>query len=304
MNVRARSGDIEFYVTPTYSLDDLRRVQARSIEMFQEISAILNRHDISYTLGYGSLLGQVRHSGYIPWDDDIDLFIFEEDYARAILHLRRELPTNLLLHDKRNDPIYWVTWVKVRDLHSDTVESMWKIDRQLRYHGVAIDLIRVVTLTIGRHRHSPVIKELTARKNRRAKAHTSQSAPRRMLDLPLLAVVTSVLRVRIIYHRLRRKLGRRQLLVAAPGTIIEQTFKYDDMFPIRDGGPLFEGMTVPTPKNPDGVLRSMYGDFRTLPPLDERIPHFESVRFFADGVAPHDDGHGRNLSSRLRHFLV
>ena len=254
--------------------------------MFQHISAILDRHGIAYTLGYGSLLGQVRHAGYIPWDDDIDLFIFDEDYARAILHLRRELPQDLLLHDTRNDPIYWVTWVKVRDLHSDTVESMWKIDQKLKYHGVAIDLLRVATTTVGKHHHSSAIKQLTSRKNKQVKALKSRSGMRQILSLPRSTAVTLVLRALIVYHRLRRKLGGKALLVAAPGTIIEQTFAYDDMFPIRHGGPLFEGMTVPTPNNPEGVLRSMYGDYKSLPPLEDRVPHFESVRFFGDDDAP------------------
>jgi lipopolysaccharide cholinephosphotransferase len=297
MNVLTRKDDIDFYVTPTYSAEDLRRVQIRSIEMFQQIAAILDRHGIAYTLGYGSLLGQVRHSGYIPWDDDIDLFIFDEDYARAILHLRRELPEDLILHDKRNDPIYWVTWVKVRDLHSDAVESMWKIDRKLRYHGVAIDLLRVTTTTVGKHRRSPVIKELTASEKRQVKKHESRRGLRRMLSLLRLTVVKLVLRALVAYHRLRRKLGAKTLLVAAPGTIIEQTFAYDDMFPLRKRGPLFEGMTVPTPKNPEGVLRSMYGDFRSLPPLEDRIPHFESVRFFGDDDAPEGADAGSSQES-------
>lgn len=287
MNVLASRGDIEFYVTPTYTVEDLERVQARSIEMFQHISAILDRHGIAYTLGYGSLLGQVRHAGYIPWDDDIDLFIFDEDYARAILHLRNELPDDLLLHDKRNDPIYWVTWVKVRDLRSDTVESMWKIDQKLRFHGVAIDLLRVstTTATVGKQRHSPVIKQLRAREKRQTKLHESRKGVRRMLSFPRLAAARLVLEALIAYHRLRRKLGNQALLVAAPGTIIERTFAHRDMFPIRKRGPLFEGMTVPTPNNPEGILRSMYGDFESLPPLEDRVPHFESVRF-SDDDAP------------------
>lgn len=293
MNVLTRQGDLEFYVTPTYSLEDLHRVQSRSIEMYEQIAAILDRHDVAYTLGYGSLLGQVRHGGYIPWDDDIDLFVFEKDYGRAILHLRRELPDDLLLHDKRNDPVYWVTWVKVRDLRSDAVESMWKIDRKLRYHGVAIDLIRVTTTTVGRHRRTPEIKKWTARRKRRITAHQSRRGVRRLLNLPNVAAITIVSRAVIAYHRLRRKLGSKALLVAAPGTIIEHTFDYDDVFPIRDDGPLFEGMTVRTPRNPERVLRSMYGDFRRLPPLEDRVPHFESVRFFDDDDAGAVDVAGR-----------
>ena len=286
MSILEREGEIEFFVSQTYTLDDLHKVQAKSIEMYRKIAAVLDRHNIAYTLGYGSLLGQIRHSGYIPWDDDIDLFIMSSDYGRAILHLRRELPGDLLLHNRRNDPVYWVTWVKVRDLSTFTLESMWKIDRKFKYHGVCIDLIRVVPTTAGKYRHGPRVKELAASLEKSRDAHFALRGQQRLADFPRFAAAEVKHRIQLGYHKLKRSQGKEKLLIAAPGTIIERSFRYDDMYPIRTDGPLFEGMQVNTPNNPEGVLRSMYGDFMSLPPLEDRQPHFESVEFFEEGDSP------------------
>ena len=271
----------EFQVTESYPLEDLLRVQDRSLEMFRAIVEILDRHDVAYTLGYGSLLGMVRHQGYIPWDDDIDLFIMRHDYGRAILHLRRELPRHLILHDKRNDPVYWVTWVKVRDLRSFGLESTWKIDRRFKFHGVAIDLIPVVPATTGDQaygskskRYGPELAKLAEPGN--------QGVRDRIRGLPRKAVKRARLTAALGLAKVERRMRRKATLIAAPGTVIETSFAYDDFFPIRKGGGQFEQMAVNAPNNPEKVLTAMYGRYQELPPLESRMPHYEYVRFYDD----------------------
>lgn len=280
MTILESAGNTEFYMTSTYTIDDLHRVQARSLEMFHSIKRVLDDHGIDYTLGYGSLLGQARHGGFIPWDDDIDLFIMDYHYARAILALRAELPKDLLLHSKRNDPIYWVKWVKVRDLKSSTVESLWKIDNKFRFHGICIDLIRVTESTLGQKRHTPRIQELTTSMKSDLKRKKPVDGRRRVGVLISKTTTSLVYKARIGYHRLLRKLERKRILVSAPGTVIERTFDYNHMFPITTNSRQFEGISVNSPHKPQLVLQALYGDWEALPPLEKRVPHFESVRFF------------------------
>ena len=68
-----------------YTQEDVKKVQKRLLEMAVVIRDILEAHQIPYFITYGTLLGAVRHKGFIPWDDDFDLYLFDE-----IIHIKEE----------------------------------------------------------------------------------------------------------------------------------------------------------------------------------------------------------------------
>ena len=69
-------------------MNDLKAVQQRlwetELDILDVIDKVCAEHGIRYSLGYGSLLGAVRHGGFIPWDDDLDIMMPREDYERLI----------------------------------------------------------------------------------------------------------------------------------------------------------------------------------------------------------------------------
>lgn len=273
-------GDIEFYTSDDYTLEDLLRCQQKSKEMVEIIIDIFDRHGIDYFMAHGSLLGMVRHKGFIPWDDDCDLFLFDSQYARAIEILRRELPNDMIVHNKRTDPIYWCKWTKIRDAHSDTEESLWKIDRKLKYHGICIDLLRITPMRKGEYiyfkKSGKIIKSLNAAKS------IVKSKNRRFIRRLYCFVKFCLHKLRLTALRVVTFFLREKMLYANLGTIIEAEMKYKDVFPLQTKAYPFEDLMVNAPKNPDGVLKSMYGDYMKLPPLEKRLPHFSKVRFFDD----------------------
>ena len=66
---------------------------AAEIEVLEVVAEICNRHNIQYFADYGTLLGAVRHKGFIPWDDDIDISMFRSDYERFLKIAPAELPS-------------------------------------------------------------------------------------------------------------------------------------------------------------------------------------------------------------------
>lgn len=77
----------------------MKRVWAAQLEVLHEIDTICERHQIKYFAQWGTLLGAVRHHGFIPWDDDLDICMLREDYVRFLHYAGQELPQGYQVHD-------------------------------------------------------------------------------------------------------------------------------------------------------------------------------------------------------------
>ena len=87
-----------------YSQQNLRACQLKQLAILEEIDKICKRHKIEYWLDGGTLLGAVRHGGFIPWDDDIDIGMSQEDEKRFEEIAPKELPDWLYLQTPQSDP--------------------------------------------------------------------------------------------------------------------------------------------------------------------------------------------------------
>lgn len=96
-----------------YDPETLRRLQLALLEMLHEIDDVCRKHDITYFLDSGSALGAVRHGGFIPWDDDIDLGMMREDYERFLAIAPKALPKNLRLVEPATTEHYSPMFAKV-----------------------------------------------------------------------------------------------------------------------------------------------------------------------------------------------
>lgn len=81
----------------------LRKLQLIDIEILRNVVAILDKNNLQYYMIAGTLLGAVRHHGFIPWDDDIDIAMPRKDYEQFLAKNSNELPNNLHVKNFRND---------------------------------------------------------------------------------------------------------------------------------------------------------------------------------------------------------
>ena len=98
----------------TFTKDTLRKVQLKQLEILLEVKRICNKHHIDYQLCGGTLLGAVRHGGFIPWDDDIDITMLRDDYERFLDVAPGEISDRYHIESPESHPNYIFSYCKVR----------------------------------------------------------------------------------------------------------------------------------------------------------------------------------------------
>ena len=120
-----------------------RALQLKELAILREIDRIWRRHDIVYWLDGGTLLGAIRHGGFIPWDDDIDIAMRREDLPRFVEACRSDLPEGLVIQSPETDNNLRMPIYKVREVNSFFVE--YDDDFHLDYaKGVFVDIFPMI----------------------------------------------------------------------------------------------------------------------------------------------------------------
>ena len=258
----------DFPVTPEYPLEDVRRVQKRLLEMAVFTSDVLKEAGIKHSLALGSLLGAVRHKGFIPWDDDLDFWVEDERYEEALELLRERVPNDMIIHDQLTDPIYWPEWSRVRDLKSETIFSQYSNDNHYKYRGVCVDLYRMYVVDETELPYFWLRKRLANVQAKFERGILREDEVKEYYDW-----IDGMWQRGFIEYQ-RRFHG--QLVTDDFGWELEEV---GDFFPL--GEMEFEGVMFPVPKNPYPLLDAVFRDkWREPPAFEERLCHYSQVKFF------------------------
>lgn len=246
----------------------LRQAQHRMLYILQEIDKVCRRHHISYILDGGSLIGAVRHGGFIPWDDDLDIAIMLDDYDRLKKYLIDELPDNLLFQDFHTDPNYPTLIAKVRDRNSFFEE----VDcPKIKDRGIFVDIIpmeKVPSLkwkaTID-YWFGHCIRAI----------HNYTTPLDKFRSILFLPFAYSMMQLTRFFNRFSssRQIAHRYGWQAYGG------FSLEDTFPVKDMQ--FEGMMVMVPHNPHAVLTALFGNYMQLPPKEKRPQHAGKIEIYS-----------------------
>ncbi|MCH9740417.1 MAG: LicD family protein [Epsilonproteobacteria bacterium] len=248
----------------------LREAQLIMLEMLVEFDAICSKHNLQYWLDSGTLLGAVRHQGFIPWDDDIDLSMPMEDYNKFIEIADDELSDAIFFQTMKSDSAFKFDYIKLRSNRATIVEFHEK-DREVGYHqGVFVDIFPMLTVEntpFHQQYYSDVFKLIRSVSS--VSLHTPEGKDNPLSRKNLIASLESMHQGwdnesnKVIY-------GGEMPDVAA-------WFDQNKIFPLKKIE--FEGLSFPVPNDPNHYLGSIYSfNYMELPPLDKRTIHAHEIK--------------------------
>ncbi len=274
--------------TRSISLDELKRID---LEVFQVFHDFCVAHNLRYYLAGGSLIGAIRHKGFIPWDDDIDILMPRPDCLKLI-----ELSNNGMLDSYRKldcveiDTDCSSNIIRIYDNRTKVVFENYRIQLKV---GCWIDIFPMDGLpknAFKRKLHFNIVRGFLVMYyacitkfgiERRSKLKTVLQYGM----LPVLPLIRAVGHKRLL--RWLNKLVRRydfedcEYVAVVMGSGKEhEMLKRKDMEPATTVE--FEGQQFYTMANYETYLRNMYGDYMTPPPEDKRVSRHEIKAYWID----------------------
>ena len=241
----------------------LRRLQLRMLDILIEIDRICRRHQIRYWLSSGTLLGAVRHRGFIPWDDDLDIEVLREDYQNLLEVLHRELPKHLVVQTYDTDKNYAYLYAKIRDKNS-YVKEKYLINQQFLYQGAFVDIFPVEPSPLFLCRFSRVLYNRLCLNSCLRKGSVNRSLFK-MFRVLLSKIVFPFFRFIAYFYP-------RNVMHYSYGINFIDSINRKDIFPLQEIE--FEGYSFFCPNNPDSYLRTLYGSYMQIP--KEKEVHIEN----------------------------
>ena len=261
---------------------ELKQIQDLEIGAMCELDRICRKYNLKYTLAGGTLLGALRHDGFIPWDDDMDVNMLRSDFLKLREIAPKELRQRYFYQSSQTDPEYLYFFDKIR-INDTTFKEAVLADKKI-HHGVYIDIFPVDDILDAnsqqaqdqlkefKHWRSGLMGKYLDIKNRPVSVQLKQA----LLKLLYLPYSTKELLARA--EKTIQKYNNRQLTTVRCfcGTDVDKEVllksNYENIVE-HD----FAGHKFFIPQNADALLRQKYGDYLKLPPKDQQKTQHDLV---------------------------
>jgi lipopolysaccharide cholinephosphotransferase len=255
---------------------DTQAERTIQLAIIKAVDLFCKEHDITCLLAYGSLLGAVRHGGYVPWDDDVDLAMPREDYERFLKEFSH--PTFQVYSLQTNQNCRY-PFAKVYDTRTEVFEGAF---HSISEYGVNIDIFPIDKIPEQRFCQYVLLKRLwfwlNILKIRISRVCSIMTKKQNLIiaigNLFFFWLSSASLARKIndiAYKYQNYKTSKVGCLVWGYGIkeIVDASL-YDSSVQMK-----FEALQLSVPQGYEKILTSLYGDYLTLPPIHERVTHHD-----------------------------
>ena len=275
-------------------MNNIDLLHEADLDIVKDVVDICNRYNLKYYMLGGTMLGAIRHKGFIPWDDDIDLGMPRDDYEKLLSIANDVLPKRLRLVNYRNNPNYQYYITRILDTETKVEEE--RIGNDNRYTNASIDIFpidgtpnnkllrKVYFFRVLFHRAmmSLCYKDSIDRKRPRGKAE-------RMLLWIMERVPVEKMTTPYKQKEKIDKLLRKQKIEGSEyiGNIMG-AYRTKEIVPSYFYGEgkmyQFEDIELRGLDKYDEYLTWTYGDYMKLPPEDKRKTHFKILEIHGEKI--------------------
>ena len=249
---------------PTTSLP---QHQSALLQLLTEFDRVCRALEIPYVLFAGTLLGAVRHQGFIPWDDDLDVLMLREDYDRFLDRAETILDRESFFLQKEFSPHWPLFFSKLR-LNGTTCLEKYHPKDPLTHQGIYIDIFpcdRAAATDPGRKLQFFASKVIIAKSLDKRGYDTDSRGKKLFMALCRLLPAAPFL---ALARRGRSDSPLVHTFLAGARSYQKNVFPRSWLS--AGGEAAFEGASFPIPREWDKLLDLLYGDYMTLPPPEER----------------------------------
>ena len=267
----------------SYNKTELKTLQQIEIEMLMQIKKICEQNNIEYFLLGGTALGAQRHEGFIPWDDDIDIGMTRDNYNKFLKITSHIKLDGYFIQTPETDSNTPFPYVKFRKNNTKFIE--W-CNRNIDMHqGIYIDIFPYDNipdsedLRYKQFKKVQILSKMYTWRQTPDISHSSQSIFDiiKSLSRKLVYLTLRIIPRKILIRALDKELNRynkedtlSRSCLFFPKYMVEYMTN-DTLYPLKMKS--FEGDKYPVPGDIDNYLKTHYGDYMKLPPIEQQIGH-------------------------------
>ncbi|MBA3927802.1 LicD family protein [Listeria rustica] len=272
MLTKVNNGDL----LTTEMFEQLKKIE---LSILLDVATLCEKHNLTYYLIGGTLLGAIRHDGFIPWDDDIDIAMPRRDFEAFQKIAKTELPESLFLHYGTTDPEYYLPIIKIKK--NGTIFEEESASPNIKHKGIFIDIFPLDNAKKDAgflfHTKGRILKQLKSllflKVNEKTTRHSI--APWKKVLLKLLKPVPTSMFFRLLTNVMQSNKDDSAPYYVNYGS--QYGYKKQTMLKTMydpTATTEFEGHTFQIPGKTDQLLERIYGkNYMDLPPVEKRITH-------------------------------